>query len=81
MATLTCSIRYSTPEREQGSRLRSSEKGLGTYLDLELEIEASTFGYTIALVETVLNLVLLTPWVGRLNSLTLFVCCHTLRPC
>jgi len=61
MTTLTRSLRYSAPEREQGSRLRSSEKDSGTYLDLELGIEATIYGYTIALVETMLNLVLLTP--------------------
>ena len=57
-----------------------TEEDLGTYLNLELGMEASTYGFTIALVEAVLNLVLLTPWVRRLNSLTLFVCCQTLRP-
>jgi hypothetical protein len=40
--------------------VRSTEEGLGTYLDLELGIEASTYGSTISLVETMLNLVLLT---------------------
>ena len=52
---------HSVPKRKQGLRLRSSEKDSGTYLDLELGIEATIYGYTIALVETMLNLVLLTP--------------------
>ena len=43
--------------------LRTTRADLGTYLDLELGIEAATYGSTIALVETMLNLVLLTPWV------------------
>ena len=80
MITLTSSLGYLSPKREQGSRLRSSEKDLGTYLDLELEIEASTYGSTICLVEAVLNLVLLTPWVRWLNSLTFPICCWTLGP-
>ena len=63
MTSLTCSLRYAAPEREQGSRLRTTEEDLGTYLDLELGIEASTYGSTIDLVESVLNLVLFSPWV------------------
>ena len=73
MTSLTCSLRYAAPEREQGSRPRTTEEDSGTYLDLELGIEVSTYGSTVALVETMLNLVLLTPWVGRVNSLTFFV--------
>ena len=80
MTTLTRSLRYLAPKIEQGLGLRSPKEDLGTYLNLALRIEASTYGSTIALMEVVLNLVLLTPWVGRLNSLTLFVCCWTLRP-
>ena len=63
MTTLTRSSCYLAPEREQGSMLRTTRADLGTYLDLELGIEAATYGSTIALVETMLNLVLLTPWV------------------
>ena len=80
MTTLTHSLRYSAPKREQGSRLRSSEEDLGTYLNLELGIEASTYGSTSVLVETVLNLVLLTPWVRWLDNPTLSVNCQTLHP-
>ena len=36
-----------------------------------------TYGSTIALVEAVLNLVLLTPWVRWLNNLTLYVLSDT----
>ena len=57
-----------------------TEEDLGTYLNLELGIEASTYGFTVALEEAVLNLVLLTPWVRRLGNLALFVCCRTLHP-
>ena len=57
-----------------------TKEDLGTYLNLELGMEASTYGFTIALVETMLNLVLLTPWVRWPNNLTLFMCCQTLHP-
>ena len=61
------------------NRALVSEKALGTYLDLELGIEPSTYGSTTALVETVLNLVLLTPYVGRLNRITfLYVVGHSI---
>jgi hypothetical protein len=57
----THSSHYSAPEREQGSRLRTDEEGLGTWLSLGLRIEASTN----ALAEIVLNLV----WLVSLGEL------------
>ena len=57
-----------------------TKEDLGTYLNLELGMEASTYGFTIALEEAVLNLVLLTPWVRWLDNPTLFVNCQTLHP-
>jgi hypothetical protein len=47
--------RYSAPKREQGLRLRAIEGDLGTWLGFGLGVEASTYGSTIALEETVLN--------------------------
>ena len=60
-------------ERKQGSRLKITEEGLGTRLGLGLRIEASTYGSTIALLETMLNLVLLTSWVSYLSNYVLTV--------
>ena len=80
MTTLTRSLRYLAPKIEQGLGLRSPKEDLGTYLNLALRIEASTYGSTIALVEAMLNPVLLSPWIRWLNRLTLFVCCRTLCP-
>jgi hypothetical protein len=61
------SSHYSAPKRRQRSRLKITDGGLGTRLDLELRIEASAYGPTVALFETKLNLVLLTSWVSYLD--------------
>jgi hypothetical protein len=71
--THTRSLRYSVPERKQGSRLKITEEGLGTRLGLGLRIEASIYGSTIALFETMLSIVLLTSWVSSLDNFILTV--------
>ena len=73
MTSHTRSLRYSGPKRKQGLRLKIIEEGVGTRLGLELRIEASIYGSTAALLETMLNLVLLTSWVSSLDSFILTI--------
>ena len=53
--------------------MKVTKEGLGTRLGLGLRIEASTYGSTIALLETMIILVLLTPWVSSLDNFILTV--------
>jgi len=71
--THTRSLCYSAPKRKQGLRLKVTEEDLGIRLGLGLRIVASTYGSTIALPETMLNLVLLTSWVSLLDNFILTV--------
>ena len=52
---------YSGPKREQRSRLKVTEGGLGTRLGLGLRVETSIYG-SLALFTTMLSLVLSTSW-------------------
>ena len=54
-------------------KVEGTKEGLGTRLGLGLWIEASTYGSTIALLKTMLNLVLLTSWVSYLSNYVLTV--------
>ena len=58
---------------KQRSRLKITEEGLGTRLGLGPRIEASTYGSIVALLESMLNLVLLTPWVSSLGNFILTI--------
>ena len=69
MHSLCCSA----PERKQGSRLKITDEGLGRKLGLGLRIEAPTYGSTIALLKSMLNLILLTSWVSSLDNFILTV--------
>jgi hypothetical protein len=73
MTTHTHSLRYSGPEREQRSRLKVTKEGLGTILGLGLRVGASTYGFSVAFLETMLNLVLLTSWVSSLGDFILTI--------
>ena len=73
MTTRTRSLRYLAPKTKQGSRLKVTEEGLGTRLGLGPRIEASTYGSIVALLESMLNLVLVTSWVSSLDNFTLTI--------
>ena len=71
--TLTHSLCYSGPKREQESRLKVTEEGLGTRLGLGLRVEAPTYGSLVTFLETMVNLVLLTSWVSSLGNFILTI--------